>query len=151
MPDAVFKQAMDQVVTILQGLNLVGIADNEIKVRKFPWDDGHPPHKGITVSWDDEVEGKGSTCRDDIGYPIIITMCQGTGKGWSDDIGRIATWRETIRQRFINARLTGVSATGVNPLPCKVKHLKPELPDKYKANYDVSQLVVVAWFREPRT
>lgn len=150
MPDAVYKQAMDQVVTILQGLDLEGIADNEIKVRKFPWDDTTPPHKGITVSWEEEMEGSGTNCRDDIGYPMTVTLCQGTGKGWSDDMDRITTWRQAIRQRFLNARLDGVSVTGVSPLPCKVKHGKPELPEKYKKNYDVSQLVIIAWFRESR-
>lgn len=150
MTDSVYKQALDQVVTIIKAMDLTGIADDEVKMRKVPWDDTHPPIKGITISWDDEVEGSGTNCRDDIGYPIFVTMVEGTGKGWSDDVNRIAQWRETIRHTFLNARLTNVSATDVSPLTCKVRHGKPELPDKYKKNYDVSQLIIVAWFREPR-
>jgi len=151
MTDTVFKQALDQVRQIIEDLQLDGIGAGEIKVRKFPWDDTHPPLKGITISWDDEVEGKGTNCRDDIGYPIVVTFVQGTGKGWSDDMSRITFWRETVRRRFLNARLEDVSATGVHPLTCKVRHGKPELPDKYKSNFDVSQIVIVAWFREPRS
>lgn len=151
MTDSVYKQTIDEVVTTIQGLSLTGIESAEVVARKFPWDDTHPPIKGITVSWGDEKEAEGTTCRDDIGYPCYVTMVQGTGKGWSDDMDRITQWRESIRRAFHRHRLTTVSATDVNHIICKVLHGDIELPDKYKSNYDVGQLIVMCWFREPRS
>lgn len=151
MTASVYKQALDNVVDVIKGLNLDGVADNEVVLRKFPWDDTHPPLKGVTVSWDKEREAPGTTCRDDIGYPCFVTMVQGSDKGWTNHIDRITQWRESVRRAFHNQRLLNVSSTGTNHLICKVLHSAIELPDKYRNNFDVSQLLVMCWFRESRS
>lgn len=151
MPDAIYKQVLDNVVTVIQGLSLTNVASSEIVVRKIAWDD-QQIHKGITISWDDELEGNGTNERDDWGYPCIVSMVHGTGRGWKEHMGVVATWRETIRRTFHNKRpLSSVSQTGSCNIICTVRHLKPTVPTKYIENYDVSQLVITAWYREKRT
>ena len=155
MPNAVYRQALDAVVTTIQALSLTDIPSDEIVVRKRPWDD-RDTHVGITV-WpnteriDDWTPAEGTNNRDMVGYPCVVTMITGTSRGWDENLTKITTWRQTIRRAFHNQRLDGVSETGTNRVICKVEHEAPTIPKEYVKNRDASQLVVWCWFLEKRT
>lgn len=146
---AVHKQALDAVVTAIRNLGLESIHTKEIQARKIPYDDDRI-FPGITVSWTSEREAGGTTQRDDTGYPLLVTMIQGSGKDSTEGLAKIALWRQQIMRAFNRKRLAGISATGVHQLECTVQRQKVTLPDKFKDNYDAGQLVVTCWFREPR-
>lgn len=151
MPDAIYKQVLDNVATVIQGLSLTGVNSDAIVVRKLPWSKDFI-HKGITISWDDEHEARGTNERDDWGYPCLVTMVRGEGKGWKEHLGDIATWRQTIRRTFHNKRpLSSVSETGTCNLICTVTNRSPTIPEWWEGNYDVGQLLILAWYRETRT
>lgn len=150
MTDSLQKQTAAAIVTAIQALDLEGIQDDEIVARKVAREDTHIDY-GITVSWEDEREARGTNERDDIGYPFVVTMCQGTSRGATDEMAKLSKWRENIRRTFHNKRLTGISSTGTNVIPCTVQHRDVTVPKEYLASKDVSQLVITAWFRESRT
>lgn len=148
---AIYDQCLDAVVLAIQNLDLTGINDNEIVKRKAPWD-GDRIHRGITVSWADPDESDGTTERDDIGYPCVVTFIAGTGRSLTDRIPRIVGWHEEVRRTFHNKRISGVSSTGSNHIICKAMTRAIEVPKQFeKESIDVSQLVVICWFRESRT
>ncbi len=154
MTDAVYKQALDTVRTTIAGLALAELDTTAMEVRKFPWDERHI-HRGITISWDEPRESSryssATNQRDLIGYPCIVTIVKGTSQGSIIDLNNIATWRQQIYRAFNRKRLTGFVGTGLNHITCNVEYGKPSLPDKYRDNYDVTQLIVWCWFLEPRT
>lgn len=147
MPNSVYSQALDAVVTQIRTLDLV--EDIEVQVRRFHRDETFRI-KGITVSWGREREAEGTNERDDIGYPCIVTMVSGRAGGWVEDVTNTTDWRQKIRRLFINKKITGVSDTGTNDIICTVQHLAPDLPRDFEEGYDVSQLIVWCWFRESR-
>jgi hypothetical protein len=154
MPDAIYKQTLDEVVTVIKALDLPGIEDAEVVLRKLPWD-GDMLHKGITVSWDeDQVDGVGSmegtNERDLVGYPCHITLVSGTGRGWGDEMITISDWRQDIRRTFHCKRLSMTDASALKVV-CQVSLGGPSIPKEYKKNLNVSQLTVWAWFLETRT
>ena len=155
MADSLYKQSLDAVVSTLQGLSLSRIENSEIVARKLPWDNTML-HRGITVSWDDEqADGPGpaesTNNRDMVGYPCHITIVEGTGRVWADEIGTISTRRQAIRRAFHNERLSMTGETGSNHVLCKVTHGGPSIPKEYIKNVDVSQMTVWVWWLEKRT
>lgn len=154
MPDAVYKQAMDAVVTDIKGLSLTHINKVSVEARKFPWDQTYI-HQGVSVSWGQVQYGYGDNPstneRDMLRYPCIVTIVQGTGRGDIDDLNLVATWREEIFRTFNRKRLKISGSTDVNSIICWVEDRHVTLPQQYKKNYDALQMVVWAMFLEPRT
>jgi hypothetical protein len=151
--ESVFKQSLDEVVDRIKGLNISGIARDQIALRKHPWDN-RVIHRGITVSPDTEREYLplvSTNQRDSVGYPCVVTYVRGTDKGWASNLDTITEFRQKVRREFNNRKLTSVVSTDVNHLVCTVLHGKVDIPEKYVDNHDVSQLIVMCWFIEPRT
>lgn len=155
MADAIYKQVLDAVVTAIKGLDLTGIEDAEIVLRKVPWD-GDMLHKGITVSWDeDKVDWvgnpEGTNERDMVGYPCHVTIVGGTGRGWADEIGTVSKWREDIRRTFHCKRLAGMESVSTHQrVICKVGMGGPSIPAEYLKNSNVSQMTIWVWSLETR-
>jgi hypothetical protein len=153
MTDSVYRQVLDLVVTGIRSLALSGIESSEIALRKLPWDD-QTIHKGITVSWEQEKqsasEPEATNDRDMIGYPAVVTMISGSGRGFGDRITGVTDWRQRIRRQFNNKRLAGVVSTDVNEIICRVVFNDVHVPDRYLKNWDVSRMTIWCWFLEPR-
>lgn len=142
----------------------VALENVEIVERAVPFDKNLPPHKGITITAVQEHESVdvregvrlpgGTNNRDDIGHPFLITIAHGTGKGSTEGTAFINHARERIRRTFNHQRLTphGFSVSGVDDCGCTVQTRDTDLRDmeKWQANWNVSQLVVTFWAREPR-
>jgi hypothetical protein len=152
---AIYDQALTAVRDAIAGITMTRIQASEIVVRKLPSDQTFW-HRGITVSpdtsrIDDAEPALGTNERDMIGYPCVVTMVDGTGHGWADNISNIADWQQTIRRTFHNKRLSGLSETGSSRVTCKVTSGKLADKKQYPENLDVSQLVVWVWMLEKRS
>lgn len=151
MPDSTFKQALDAVVTAIQGLNLTNLPDDEVRVRRWPWketSEGFVGHRGITVHPLQETEFRGTNEREDIGYGIGITMIVGGNHANYEQIDAIPAWREAIRRNLHHTRL-GLSVTGCSELDFLVSHGQLNVP-KELGKYEVSTLFARYVIRESR-
>lgn len=150
MPDSLYRQALDQVVTVIQGLALSSLENAEIRVGKFTWDNEYT-NRGITVEPGDEIEGRGTNLRDDIGYPCVVTMVTGTSREWAQNVTLVTGWRQAIRRAFHEKRITIATLDQSNRIICKVLHAPFKVPDQYREHWDAGRLIVWVWFREQRT
>lgn len=155
---SVHDSAIDAVRQGILDLKLTGLTSQNIHLRKVPWDNINRPQYGVTLSPQvtdgsaETVEADGSNERDDIGYPIYVTMVMSTGKGWDQNRETMAEWRQKIWRTFHRKRLASFSVAGVNQIGCYVKPVTIHLPQQYvNDNLDVGQLLVRTWFRELRT
>lgn len=139
-----YQDILTQVKTQIAALSLSNIEADEIQIRKFPWTRDHV-YSGITIHPGAEFEERGNNTHDDIVYPVMITMIQGT-IGITDDIDRIATWRQTIRKEFIHQRLD--TLTCINTV--RIKWGEVFLPKKFRDNYDASTMALLVSSREDR-
>lgn len=152
MTDSIFLQALNEVASRVQGLDITGVPRGQVQVRKFPWDN-NIIHKGITIhpmSEEEFREGESTNERDTIGYLIGVTYVRGTDRGWESDMRTITDFRQKVRREFNNKRLSEVLAEDANHIICKVNHGTPVIPDKYIKSHNASQMIVVCWFLEPR-
>ena len=152
---ALYEQALNAVRYAISILDLPRIAPDEVVVRKLPADNAMW-NRGITISpdssrIDDSEPAESTNERDMLGYPCVITIVDGTGRGWSEGITNVTEWQQKIRRTFHNKRLSAMHETGSNHVICKVPH--DHLVDKkaYPANLDVSQMIVWVWMLEKRT
>jgi hypothetical protein len=146
MPDAVAKQCADAIVTVIQSLSLTGIESSEVTARKVARDAAQV-RRGIQVAFTTDSVGGGTNERDDIGYGFIVTCCQGTSRGDTDDLDRVTLWRQQIRRAFHNQRLSGVNEIYI----CTVSPGDQFIPKELRKHNDVSALYVRCWSREQRT
>lgn len=146
MTDAVDYQCYSAIVTTIQGLSLNGIQSSEVKLRKVMRDRSHI-QRGITVVPQAAIEAPGVNERDDFGHGVLVVFVQGTANGYSDDIDRITTWRQSVRRAFHNKRLSGVTES----IGCSVRHGEPFLPKELQGQNDVSALMIRCWTREQRS
>lgn len=149
MADGLYKQVLDRVVTVLQGENLDGIRDDEIKVREFP-EDGEITHAGVTVSPAEEQIEVYTTDRDLYSFPCIITVNKGTGKD-TEDIDPRTKNRKTIAKAFHYKRDPAETLCNGERrmLPCTMEYGPQNLPEQYRKNWSTNRVVV--WFRFTET
>lgn len=109
---------------------------------------------------------EGTTCRDDIGYPVTVLMMDADRQDTATDLPADAVpgtqdqehrfdakllWREQIRKAFLNQRLT--TATGFpNVHRCTIEPGEVIRDNDWlEANIWISQLVIRCWTREARS
>ena len=137
-------------------MSLPFLGDMEVEVRKLEWD-GIFAHAGISIIPIKEVEGSGTTEREQIGYGIMVVMNIGTSRGITENIDIITYWRRAIRGKFNKQRTCmreecdGVAEQGACPIICEIVHEAIEVPEQYKKNRDWGYLVLRFWFLETRT
>lgn len=146
---SLFGKVLDAVATVIQGLDLDGVHDDEIRVRKHPDDDSRV-YPGITVhpavDWQHRREGTNE--RDDVGYGVQVTMVQATSQDVRRQIDRRLLWREKIRREFIHQRAPLSSITEV--YTCHIEAAPPFNRRDFRKDYDVDSLVIRVWTRETR-
>lgn len=146
MPDSLLKQCGDTVVSTIEGLDLTGIEDAEITLRKT-YRTPEYVFKGVSVVPVPEREAPGTNVRDDYGYGYLIVMCQGTGQGFSEDIDKVSLWRQQIKKAFNNKRLSGITENYI----CTFEPGEPFMAKEFLDNKDIGAMVIRCWCRETRT
>lgn len=157
MPDAVYKQALEQVQTQLSSIvpysTAGSIATDAVQVRQLDWDDVHKL-AGLTVRYDEAsireiVEGTNE--RDIIGYPCHVVHNQGMKIQLIEEIPNLVLLFQNIRRYFHNKRrMSAVSDTNVNEYGPTIVTRGPKVPAKYR-DRAIRTVTVWCWFLEPRT
>jgi len=143
-----FLDAMIAVRDRVRALNLPGLDNSDVQVRKLPTD-GEQFYRGITIHPVRERIGRGVNDRDDIGYGVAITFVQNDPGEWVEHMDRWLHWREKVRQDFINdSCVTGIEVVfHVRVEPGTVYSEK----DILRRDYDIGTMVLRCWVREGRT
>lgn len=113
MADSVLKSILDQVQADIRSLNLADIDAGNIQVIKVfsNVEERLPTLPGVLIApLDGESinRGGGTNNRDDVGYPIAVGMFAADSDSQTENYDRNLLWRERIRRKFVNQRLSGV-------------------------------------------
>ncbi len=149
MATSIFMQCLEAVRDEIQALNLSGLPDNRVRVRRLPHDGEHY-FPGVTVHPVPEKYEKGTNQREDIGYGCGVTIVVNNENDQDYLLDRLLYWRETIRRHFVEK--PGLTAITLSS-SCRVKVEHEHVIDwttLYDKNHDVSTLVVRVIVRETR-
>jgi hypothetical protein len=148
MSTSLFMLIMEAVRDKIQGLDLSGLPDNRVAVRRLPHD-GEVYYAGITVHPIGETYGQGTNSRELPAYGVAITMVSNVDNDKDYNLDRILLWRETIRRAFVeDSSLTGCATV------CTIKIEHGKVIDEsilIGKNYDVSTIVARVYSLETRT
>jgi len=170
MANSTYYAILEAVHTKIVQLSLTAIPAANIQLAKTEHfretvEPGLPGIHVMPAPVETILVNEGTTCRDDIGYPVTVLMMdsdrQDTGSGLPADaipgtqdqehrFDEKLHWRQKIRKAFINQRLT--LATGYpNVLRCTIEPLEVvRRNDWLEANIWIGGLVVRCWTREDR-
>lgn len=133
--------------------DLDGLSDDSIVIRQLPsdrgFDDGTYELPGIVISQigvENQSPGEGTNHRDDVQYPVTITVLAGGNQDLVENQEKYLKWREQINRALRNQRLAGVGEiyrVTVTPGPIVS-------PNAAWNNYYHSQLIVRCVSREVR-
>lgn len=144
--NAVLYRALVAVRDVIQGLSLSGIDNNDIVWRKVPWD-REIDHPGIIVSPTKEALQPASNLRDDVDYPIMVTMIRVSNQHFTGGMDVFTLWRQQIRRALNRKALSGVPEVYTT----RVEHGSVILPEAFSRMYDVGALLVHCIAREPNS
>ena len=144
---AILKDCLDAVRTMILGLSLADLTSANVVVRKLPWN-REPLDEGVFIHPVPERYGQGTNLRDDVGYGVMVTMIRKSNQNLTSNMNAFAVWRQSIS----NALRRGSSTFGV----AEVYNLTIEpaavyLPEAFAKNYDVGAVLVRCFSREPLT
>jgi hypothetical protein len=146
---AVYNDILNQVQTQLRALDLTGIADANIVIRKRPTQRALPAMPGILICpWGSPTidRSAGTNERDDIEYPVLIATVNVNAMSQTDNVSRNLGWHEDIRQEFINQRLSGVTSVSA----CFVDPRDSFDPSAFDNSTDLGWMILRFLSREVR-
>lgn len=116
MADSLFKQVLDAVKTAIDGLSLSGTPT--VTVQKQPWSPNSVA-AGITVCPAVEQLGDGTNIRNDVGYGVLVAMCQPSNHDLTTGVETLLKWRQKILRAFHNTTALAAVAysSAVEPGP----------------------------------
>ena len=151
--DSVHYRCLDAVRSRILLCNLEDLADASVVIRQLPsdrgFDDGTYDLPGIVISQigvENQNPAEGTNIRDDVQYPVTITILAGSNQDLVTNQEKYLKWREQINRALRNQRLTGVDEVyrvTVTPGPITS-------PNAHWNNYYHSQLIVRCVSREVR-
>ncbi len=114
--ESVLKRALDAVVTRVQALSLAGVTSSNIFVRNAAWDRdiGTGLTKGLPAivvapgPSERQSAGAGTNSRDDVGYPIVVSIFASDTQALESNTNTYTLWRQKINRAFRNQALPGV-------------------------------------------
>jgi hypothetical protein len=151
--DSVHYRCLDAVRSKILLCNLEDLADASVVIRQLPsdrgFDDGTYDLPGIVISQigvENQNPSEGTNIRDDVQYPVTITVLAAGNQDLVTNQEKYLKWREQINRALRNQRLTGVDEVykvTVTPGPITS-------PNAAWNNYYHSQLIVRCVSREVR-
>lgn len=150
---SVHYRCLDAVRARILLCNLEDLADASVVIRQLPsdrgFDDGTYDLPGIVISQigvENQSPSEGTNIRDDVQYPVTITILAGGNQDLVTNQEKYLKWREQINRALRNQRLTGVDEVykvTVTPGPITS-------PNAAWNNYYHSQLIIRCVSREVR-
>jgi hypothetical protein len=115
--DAVYERILTGVLSRIQGLALDGVANANIVIRKVAWDRDTGSGKAYAYPSIQLSPGvretinslAGTNDKDDIGYPVLVSILDLDNQNQTTNRARNLLWREKIVKAFRNQRLPGVT------------------------------------------
>lgn len=151
--ESVHYRCLDAVRARILLCDLEDLADASVVIRQLPsdrgFDDGTYDLPGIVISQigvENQSPSEGTNIRDDVQYPVTITILAGGNQDLVTNQEKYLKWREQINRALRNQRLTGVDEVykvTVTPGPITS-------PNAAWNNYYHSQLIVRCVSREVR-
>lgn len=146
---SVFVQALESIRDRIQDLNLPGLPDNRVRMRRLPHDGEHY-FPGITVHPVTEKYHDGTNMRESVGYGCAVTMVVNNENDQDYLLDRLLFWREVIRRNFVEK--AGLPEVTLQP-SCTVKVEHGHVINSqtlYDKNVDVSDLILRVYVLETR-
>ena len=151
--ESVHYRCLGAVQAAILLCNLEDLADASVVIRQLPsdrgFDDGTYDLPGIVISQigvENQSPSEGTNIRDDVQYPVTITILAGGNQDLVTNQEKYLKWREQINRALRNQRLTGVDEVykvTVTPGPITS-------PNAAWNNYYHSQLIIRCVSREVR-
>jgi hypothetical protein len=150
---SVHERCLLAAQSVIRSLALSGIDDASVVVRKLPWSreftQGELPFPGIILSpleRETMDHWRGTNLRDDVGYPVQVSIVDRGNQDLQTNLGRMLIWRQRIARAFRNQRLTDVEEI----MTCVVEPHHIYLPEAFDKGVDQSTLTLRFMSREPR-
>lgn len=151
---SVHYQCLTAVQTTIQGLDLTGIDDTAILVKKLPLarvietEALSLPVILITPTQAVIDPSAGNNVFDDIGYGVLVSILYADNQESTCEanLDTVMLAKETISKAFRQQRLTGVSES----IQCRIEERETFSASAYRENLLVSSLVIRAICRETR-
>ncbi len=138
-------QALEQLARDLQPENAEG---SEIQIRRSYIVTDHPA-RGISIVPGGEVYDDGTVGTMDVGYVCDIYFVQKSDLDAQFSNDGLQTWRELIRRRLKDQRLTLTIVNASSPSEHVVRVYQPRtVSNKNYPDYLITQLPVAVWIRE---
>jgi hypothetical protein len=156
--DAVHKRILDAVALRIRGIGLDGVLDASVITQWVPDAADFVPTRdaaavkampGVICSmFGTEAMNPlaGTNARDEIGFPVTITMLDRQNKDLTANLERNTGWRYKIAAAFRNQRLAGVREIDY----CIIEPSIIVVPESWAEGYWHSSLVVRCFGRFPR-
>lgn len=144
---AKLSDLLTAVKTTIQGLNLTGIADDNVVVQLVAdWEGGAgatvPGLPAVLIApMGAETVSVATNISDDISYPIGVIIMSAENRDQSTHRDRNLQWRESIRLAFSQQRLLPAFRVEVRPMSVAVM-------DEWKSNKHSHGLLLVCTVRE---
>jgi hypothetical protein len=113
--DSVWHRCLLAVQTQIKSLNLADIDASSVVVQKVPWardfTNGVHSFPGVVICpWhaEDMNPLAGTNRRDDVGYPVLVSIVAKDNQDLTGNLSSYLLWREKIARHFRNQRLAGV-------------------------------------------
>jgi hypothetical protein len=139
---------LEALQKLVKNLQPDGVADEEIEVRG-DWVVNNAPADGISIHPGGEVYDDGTIATMDIGYLCFITFVQRNDMDARLTDDSMQQWRELVRRRLKDQRLSLEIHNSSAPSEHVVKVYQPrDLSNRQYPNHVISQLPVAVWLRE---
>jgi hypothetical protein len=133
-PTSVNERCVLAVQARIRGLRLSDLNAASVVVQKVPWArdflGANPKYAlpGVIIApWGEEQmnPSEGTNLKDDVGYPVLVSIIAADRQRLVADFGKYLSWRERIARAFRNQPLPGVDeviSCSIDPGPI----LQPE-------------------------
>lgn len=130
--DSVWHRCLLAVQTQIKALDLDDVAAASVVVQKVPWardfSNGARTFPGIVICpWQTEDMNPlaGTNRRDDVGYPVLVSIVARDNQDLTGNLATYLLWREKIARHFRNQRLLGVPEI-IKAIPIPLNVVLPE-------------------------
>lgn len=127
---SIHYNCLEAVKSRITSLSLDGISSSDIKVIKVPldrgWDDGVLSYPGIVISSvgaEQQSPTSGTVQRDDIEYPVFVSMLAADNQDLVTNHSKYLRWRQRINAAFRQQRLPGTSIQSCTVQPMQVTNV----------------------------
>lgn len=137
-----------QVQSDIQGMDLEGLSDANVLVQKVPdYREANASLPAVILSTNDrETSTPATNRRDDVGYPVRVSLLSASDNNVTLNHARMAMWRQRISRQFRNQGLSGVDGVWT----CNVEQAANFDRAWFNYHMDNSQLVLRFISREFR-